>query len=154
MAKETIVLRPIYMCVAQGSESARFFGFCLVMSFGPLLKLFCGILTVKNVGGRVMLRVLFLILMAVVSLQGLAWAGELAPPIRLEAGGKPIDTDVGHAAPWVADFDGDGVQDLLVGQFGDGILWFCRNEGTNAQPRLAAPEKFKQGKKDGRVPCG
>ena len=81
-------------------------------------------------------------------------AGELAPPVRLEAGGKPIDTDKGHAAPWVTDFDGDGFQDLLVGQFGGGSLWICRNEGTNAQPRLAAPEKFKQGKEDGRVPSG
>lgn len=101
-----------------------------------------------------MSKALYLSLMTVVFLQGPAPAGELAPPVRLEAAGQPIDTDVGHAAPWVADFDGDGVQDLLVGQFGDGVLWLCRNEGTNALPRLAAPEKFKQGKKDGRVPSG
>jgi hypothetical protein len=25
---------------------------------------------------------------------------ELAPPVRVEAAGKPIDIDVGHAAPW------------------------------------------------------
>jgi hypothetical protein len=31
-----------------------------------------------------------------------------APPVRLEAAGKPIDTEVGHAAPLVVDFDGDG----------------------------------------------
>ena len=79
---------------------------------------------------------------------------ELMPPVRLEAGGKPIDTAVGHAAPFVADFDGDGVKDLLVGQFGDGILWIYRNEGTNAQPKLAAGVKFKDGKQDGRVPTG
>lgn len=47
---------------------------------------------------------------------------ELAAPVRIEAAGKPIDTDTGHAAPFVGDFDGDGVRDLLVGQFGDGIL--------------------------------
>jgi hypothetical protein len=81
-------------------------------------------------------------------------AKELAPPVRLEAGGKPIDTAVGHAAPFVADFDGDGVRDLLVGQFGDGLLWIYRNAGTNAQPRLAAGVKFKDGKADGRVPTG
>ena len=79
---------------------------------------------------------------------------ELAPPVRLEAAGKPIDTEVGHAAPFVSDFDGDGVQDLLVGQFGGGILWIYRNEGTNASPRLAAGVKFKDGKEDGRVPTG
>jgi hypothetical protein len=81
-------------------------------------------------------------------------AEELLPPVRLEAGGKPIDTDVGHAAPFVGDFDGDGVNDLLVGQFGDGILWVYRNVGTNAKPKLAAGVKFKDGKPDGRVPTG
>jgi len=81
-------------------------------------------------------------------------ADELAPPVRLEAAGKPIDAELGHAAPFVGDFDGDGVNDLLVGQFGGGILWIFRNEGTNAQPRLAAGVKFKGGAKDGQVPTG
>ena len=81
-------------------------------------------------------------------------SGELLPPAPLEAAGKPIDTDVGHAAPFVGDFDGDGVRDLLVGQFGEGILWIYRNEGTNAAPQLAAGAKFKDGNKDGRVPTG
>lgn len=81
-------------------------------------------------------------------------ASELLPPVRLEAAGKPIDTAIGHAAPFVADFDGDGVKDLLVGQFGDGILWIYRNVGTNTQPKLSAGVKFKDGKADGRVPTG
>ena len=81
-------------------------------------------------------------------------AAELLPPVRLEAGGKPIDTAIGHAAPFVGDFDGDGVRDLLVGQFGDGILWVYRNEGTNAAPKLAPGKQFKGGKADGRVPTG
>ena len=81
-------------------------------------------------------------------------AGELAAPVRLEAAGKPIDTAVGHAAPFVGDFDGDGVKDLLVGQFGEGILWIYRNEGTDANPKLAAGVKFQEGKPEGRVPTG
>ena len=81
-------------------------------------------------------------------------APELEPPVRLQAAGKPIDTDIGHAAPLVCDFDGDGVKDLLVGKFGQGVLWIYRNEGTNSEPRLAAGVKFKQGAEDGRVPSG
>lgn len=81
-------------------------------------------------------------------------AKELLPPVRVEAAGKPIDTAIGHAAPFVCDFDGDGVPDLLVGQFGDGILWIYKNIGTNTQPKFAAGVKFKDGGKDGRVPTG
>lgn len=78
----------------------------------------------------------------------------LLPPVRLEAGGVPIDTEIGHAAPFVGDFDEDGVNDLLVGQFGGGVLWICRNEGTNAAPKLAKPVKWKEGKPEGVVPTG
>lgn len=81
-------------------------------------------------------------------------AADLESPVRLEAAGKPIDTAVGHAAPFVGDFDGDGVKELLVGQFGEGILWIYRNTGSNAKPQLAAGVKFKEGGKDGRVPTG
>jgi hypothetical protein len=81
-------------------------------------------------------------------------AGELLPPVRLEANGKPIDTAVGHAAPFVGDFYGTGNRDLLVGQFGEGILWVYKNVGTNAAPKFAAGVKFKEGTADGRVPTG
>ncbi len=100
------------------------------------------------------LRVLLVVVAGLVCLGNLVASDELAPPVRLEADGKPIDTEIGHAAPFVTDFDGDGVQDLLVGQFGGGALWIFRNEGTNAEPKLAAGGKFKQGKEDGRVPTG
>lgn len=94
------------------------------------------------------------VFLAVLVLGSAASGFEFAEPVRLAGGGKIIDTDVGHAAPFVCDFDGDGVQDLLVGQFGDGLLWIYRNEGTNAAPRLAAGVKFKDGNEDGRVPSG
>ncbi len=79
---------------------------------------------------------------------------EFEPPVRLEAGGKAIDTEIGHAAPFVCDWDGDGVRDLLVGQFGGGVLWIFHNEGTNERPKLASGVKFKDGGPDGRVPTG
>jgi len=101
-----------------------------------------------------MLETLTLTLMSLAPCQSGQLAADLAPPLRIEAAGKPIDTEVGHAAPFVCDFDGDGVQDLLVGQFKGGVLWIYRNGGTNAEPKLAAGMKFKEGSKDGSVPYG
>ncbi len=101
-----------------------------------------------------MLSALVIALMSLNASNAPALGDTLAPPVRIEAAGKPIDTEVGHAAPFVYDFDGDGVKDLLVGQFGGGILTIYRNEGTNAQPKLAAGVRFKAGGKDGTVPSG
>ncbi len=101
-----------------------------------------------------MWRMALLVVLGLVAAAGAAVSDELMPPVRLEAAGKVIDTDIGHAAPFVYDFDGDGVQDLLVGQFGGGLLWIYRNEGTNAEPKLTAGVKFKDGGKDGTVPHG
>jgi hypothetical protein len=95
-----------------------------------------------------------LIALALATLAAGAASDELAAPVRLEAAGKPIYIEGGHAAPFVWDFDGDGVQDLLVGQFKDGLLRVYRNEGTNAEPRLAEGVTFKAGGKDARVPSG
>jgi hypothetical protein len=81
-------------------------------------------------------------------------AGELQPPFRVEAGGQPIDTDVGHAVPIMADFDGDGVPDLLVGQFGQGRLRIYRNEGTAALPKFRALGWFRAEGAFGEVPAG
>jgi len=83
-----------------------------------------------------------------------AQSPELRPPVRLEAAGKPIDVDVGHAAPFFADLDGDGLPDLLVGQFGDGKLRFYKNVGTRAAPRFDKHEYVKAGGKDASVPSG
>jgi len=79
---------------------------------------------------------------------------ELAAPVQIMAGDKPIDTDIGHAAPFLADFNGDGKNDLLVGQFGDGKLRIYTNVGTNQAPKF--DEKFawfQADRQDGKVPA-
>ena|ERR1043166_5058541 len=81
-------------------------------------------------------------------------ADAFSPPFRVEAGSKPIDVDVGHAAPLLVDFDGDGLKDLLVGQFGDGKLRIYKNEGSATTPKFSAFAWFKAGSADGKVPAG
>ena len=65
---------------------------------------------------------------------------QLAPPVKIMAGGVPIEADIGHAAPFVWDVNRDGRKDLLVGQFGSGeVSGRCRvylNVGTDAEPRF------------------
>lgn len=67
-----------------------------------------------------------------------AWqtqSSALSKPYRVESSGKVIDTGGanGHSAPSVVDLDGDGLQDLVVGDFG-GRFQLHRNVGSNAKP--------------------
>lgn len=96
------------------------------------------------------------LLVAVLFASGGRAAGgdELEPGVRLKAAGKLIDTEVGHAAPFLYDLDSDGDRDLLVGQFGDGKLKFYFNTGTDKKPLYGKPEWFKIGKEFGKIPSG
>lgn len=77
-------------------------------------------------------------------------ADDLFPPTKVNAAGKPLDVERdGHSAPFVGDFDGDGVQDLLVGQYHEGRLRIYRNEGSDTSPLYGEPKMF-----EGRVPEG
>lgn len=85
----------------------------------------------------------------------IAPADELAPPTNVEAGGEAIDTGgVGYAAPYYADFDGDGVKDLLLGEFFEGRLRIYKNLGTNDRPRFKDFVFFQDGAETGRIPAG
>ncbi len=54
----------------------------------------------------------------------------------LEAGDTAIKVPGGDSGPVIADWDQDGMPDLLVGA-GDGSVLFYRNEGSRAQPTYA-----------------
>lgn len=71
-------------------------------------------------------------------------ASELEKPVRLEAGGEPIDTskDIGHAGPLFVDHDGDGLSDLLVSSF-RGTIRFFKNVGTRREPKFEEGESLQ-----------
>ncbi len=99
---------------------------------------------------------------------------ELGKPVRIEAGGAPIDVTIGHAAPYVFDVDGDGVRDLLVGEYGkgafngsrlpaatlkkwgtafdEGKLRIYRNVGTNTAPVFDGFEYMRAGGEIASIP--
>lgn len=81
-------------------------------------------------------------------------ANDLAPPVQLHAGGQPINVDMGHAAPFVADLKGDGHMVLLVGQFGQGKLRLYSNIGTRREPKFDQFEWFQAGGKEVALPAG
>lgn len=92
----------------------------------------------------------------------LAWAAQdaalpmprLAAPFLVEAGGAPIAAATGHAAPFVLDFDGDGRQDLVVGEFGEagGRARIYLNVGTDGAPRFEGFTWLQAGGTDAIVP--
>lgn len=79
--------------------------------------------------------------------------GLFHPPVRLTAADGVIDSGTawGHSSPWLVDVDGDGVRDLVVGDF-SGYFRVYRNEGTNAEPRYAKPTRLQAGGVDAQVP--
>ena len=91
--------------------------------------------------------------MALVFSSAVPAGGGLSQPFRVTVEGQPIDVDIGHAAPFFADFDGDGLPDLLVGQFAGGKLRIFRNEGSATEPRFVRSAWFQCAGSLGTVPA-
>lgn len=80
---------------------------------------------------------------------------EFQQPAQIQADGRPIDVQrEGHSAPFFGDFDGDGLKDLLVGEFNEGRLRIYRNVGTADEAKFGDFEWFRAGAELGRVPTG
>lgn len=78
----------------------------------------------------------------------------LAAPFLVRAGGQPIDVSGGNSAPFLADLDGDGLPELLVGQFEDGRVRVYPNVGARGAPRFEDWHFLRAGDELLRVPYG
>ena len=57
------------------------------------------------------------------------------PPLPIQANGVNINVGYGgNASPFMIDWDGDGKQDLLLGQFDQGRIRLYSNTGTHYNP--------------------
>jgi hypothetical protein len=78
---------------------------------------------------------------------------ELEPPLQVTALDEPIDIQrEGQACPVFADFDGDGLNDLLVGEAYSGRLRIYQNLGTKTEPKFGEYEWFVAGNEVAHVP--
>lgn len=74
--------------------------------------------------------------------------------VLIYSGGTPISVSGGHADPCVADWDLDGLKDLLVGQYTLGKIRFYANTGSNEDPVFNSFVYLKADGSDITLPYG
>jgi len=93
-------------------------------------------------------------LLAVLLLAQQTPVSELLPPFLVQDGEQALDVADGNSAPFLYDLDGDGLRDLLVGQFGEGRVRVYANHGVHGAPRFAGFEYVRAGEALASVPYG
>ncbi len=86
---------------------------------------------------------LLIILIAVAS--ALTALPEFEEPFFVQVNGVDLVVDGSIPDPYVIDWDGDGLKDLIVGQFSNGKIRFYPNSGTNANPVFTGYTFLKAG---------
>jgi hypothetical protein len=77
------------------------------------------------------------LLISVIFLAAIAYAQTpvFDAPVAIQANGIPINVGLGgNASPFIVDWNGDGKQDLLLGQYDGGKIRFYENVGSNYDP--------------------
>lgn len=81
---------------------------------------------------------------------GFGYAATFDSPVQMKGGGEAVRVESpGYAAPCWADVNGDGLKDLLVGQFAGGKIRVFKNEGDG---KLASGEWLQAGGQVAEVP--
>ena len=72
----------------------------------------------------------------------------------LQVNGEPVAVESpGYACPTIADVDGDGVDDLVVGQFNGGKMHFHKNLSKSDEiPKYASQQWIMTGPEPAQVP--
>ena len=78
------------------------------------------------------MKLLLVVFAGVVGL-AVADAPEYQSFLYMECAGNQIDVGY-YGAPCIADWNGDGVKDMVLGQFTGGNIRFYANENTNDSP--------------------
>ncbi len=92
---------------------------------------------------------------AAILLSGFVMAGApiFGPYSWIEATGGRIDVGY-YGAPCIVDWNGDGLKDLVLGQFSYGKIRFYANSGSNSAPVFTGYSYIKSDGVDITMPYG